>query len=144
MDESAGGQASVVVVLGPGAHAEVVAHTKAVLNHFGIAFQEVGWSEFPNLLAGGESGWQVVIFATGIAYTVEHIALPPDLPAPVFRVVTDPAPPPDQMLTDTGSIGTMGFGVPGAVNAGLMAARILATNDPALRDLLTTNPYPVP
>jgi len=66
-----------------------------------------------------------------------------NFPAGVIRVVTDSAPPPGRILTGTALVATVGFGVPGAVNAGLFAARILATSDAALRDLLTTKPYPV-
>jgi phosphoribosylcarboxyaminoimidazole (NCAIR) mutase len=143
MDESEAGQARVVLVLGPGAHADVVARTRDVLNHFGIAFKEVDWNQFPALIAGGEPGLQVVIFETGLAYTDEHLALPATLTLPVFRVVTDPEPPPEQLLEGAAQTAITGFGVAGAINAGVQAARILALNDAALRDLLKTKPYPV-
>jgi phosphoribosylcarboxyaminoimidazole (NCAIR) mutase len=131
---------SVLVVLGPGADAAVVAHTLDVLTHFGITFQEADWRNFPGLLAGASEP-QVVVFATAFAYTDEHLALPEDVVIPVLRLLTDSVPPPAQVLTDTPYMATVGVGVPGAINAGLLAARILATNDAGLRDLLKTKPY---
>ncbi len=145
MSDQEGERGRVVVVLGPGAHDEVVAHTHRVLNHYGIPFAEVGWLDVPDLLtADGLREAGVVVFATGIAYTDEHLRLPEDVVVPVLRVITDPQPPPDQVLTGTALMGSVGFGEPGAINAGLLAARILAGSDPVLEELLETKPYPVP
>ena len=118
----------------------IVDHTRSVLNHYRIHFTEISWCDFPDLLAsGGASGLRVVVLETGVAYTDEHLRLPEDVIVPVIRVVTDSAPLTGQILTGTP---LMGFGVPGAINAGLQAARILALNDHALRNLLQTKPYP--
>jgi phosphoribosylcarboxyaminoimidazole (NCAIR) mutase len=137
-------RASVVIVLGPGVQDEVVEHTRKVLNHYGILFQEVGWRGLPDLLAGGARGLGVIVFATGVSYTDEHIRLPEEVIVPVIRVVTDSVPPPGQLLTGTALVASVGYGATGAVNAGIFAAQILAVSDNALRDLLKTKPYPVP
>jgi hypothetical protein len=139
--EPEGTPTPVLLVLGPGAAAEVVAHTHAVLSHFGIVFREAGWHDCASLLEGGVPGLQVIVFATAVAYTDEHLALPVNVVAPVLRVLTDPAPPTGQVLSETSLMATVGFGIPGAVNAGLLAVQILATSDAALRDLLRTRPY---
>jgi hypothetical protein len=83
----------------------------------------------------------VIIFATAVAYSDEHVALPEDIVVPVLRFLTDPSPPAENVPTSTALTATLGIGVPGAINAGLFAARILATTDTALRDLLHTKPY---
>ena len=134
---------SAAIVLGPGVQDEVVEHTRRVLNHYGILFTEVGWSGFPDLLADTAHVPGVIVFATGVSYTDEHIRLPDDVIVPIIRVITDSAPPPDQILTSTALMASVGFGVTGAVNAGILAAQILAVGDPELRDLLKTKPYPV-
>ena len=140
MNEPDEGQPSVVVVLGPRTQTNVVAHTLHVLNHYGIRFKELDWREFADFLAGSPTQLRVVIFETGFAYTDEHLRLLEDVIVPVLRVVTETEPS-KQLLTDTALMASMGFGVPGAVNAGLLAARILATSDADLRDLLVTRPY---
>ncbi len=137
-------RASAVIVLGPQAKDEVVEHTRRVLNHFGIHFKEVDWCGLPDLLAGDASGFGVIVFATGVLYTDEHIRLPEALNVPVIRVVTDSAPPTAQIVTGTELVATAGLGVTGAVNAGLQAARILALSDTVLRDLLKTKPFDEP
>jgi hypothetical protein len=145
MSEPEAGRAQAVVVLGPSAHDEIVAHTRSVLNHFGIPFAEVGWLDAPNFFAsGGANGVGVLVFATGIAYTDEHIRLPEGVIVPAIRFITDPQPPPDQLLTATPLMASAGFGPPGAINAGLLAARILAISDAVLKELLGTRPYPIP
>jgi hypothetical protein len=138
--------ATAVIVLGPGAKAEVVAHTTQVLCHYGIPFQEFDWRDFPGFLAGNPADLGVIVLMTGIAYTDEHVRLPDSVVIPVIRVVTDASPPeqPEQVLTATGLLATTGFGVAGAVNAGLSAARFLAVGDAALRERLKAQPYPPP
>jgi phosphoribosylcarboxyaminoimidazole (NCAIR) mutase len=135
----------VAVVLGPGADETVVDHTRRVLNHFGIPFAQFDWREFEGLLASWAADClRVVVFATGVAYTDEHLRLPVSAIVPVLRIITDSAPPAGQVLTNTPLMATAGYGIPSAVNAGLSAARILTTNDDVLRDLLRMKPYPVP
>lgn len=134
---------AVAVILGPGAPPETVEHTLRVLRHYGIPFRQVPWRDSQDFLACEDAlGVQVVVFETGIAYTDEHVWVPDDRIVPVLRVLTDSAPPPaDLLLTTSAGVATLGYGIPGAVNAGLLAARMLAATDPVLRDLLKTKPY---
>jgi phosphoribosylcarboxyaminoimidazole (NCAIR) mutase len=144
MSEPASNQVPVLLVLGPDVHAEIVDEIRKVLYHFGINFKEGNWNAGPDLLTTGSPGLQVVILATGLAYTDEHFALPADLTVPVIRVITDPDPPPEQILKATAFSAGVGFGVQGAVNAGLLAARIFALTDAGVRELLKTKPYQAP
>ena len=144
MGQPPAGRHSALVVRGPGAKRDVVDNTLRVLKHFGIPTTEVDWRDLQELIADGTAvACGVIVFETGAAYTDEHIGLPEDITAPVLRVVTDESPPSAKILTGTWLVGTVGFGVDGAVNAGLNAARILAVSDPELRDLLKTKPYQI-
>lgn len=105
---------------------------------------EAGRARAVVFLGSGAHGVGVIVFATGIAYTDEHLRLPEDVIVPVIRFITDPQPPPDQLLTATPLMASAGFGAPGAINAGLLAARILALSNAVLRELLRTRPYPIP
>jgi phosphoribosylcarboxyaminoimidazole (NCAIR) mutase len=145
MVEPDAGEPSVVVVLGPAAQMDVVDHMFRVLHHYGIPFRQFTWSDFADSNAGSSTEPAVIIFATGVAYTDEHLRLLETVIAPVIRFVTDSEPPKDtELVTSTALMASVGFGVPAAVNAGLQAARILATANAALRDLLKTKPYPPP
>jgi len=136
---------AVVVVLGPRADEAVVDHTLRVLNHYGIPFTQVNWPDFSNFLASSASDrLQVIVFETGVAYTDEHLGLTEDVVVPGLLVRTASGPSPGELPTSTQLLETMGYGVEGAVKAGLKAAVILATNDTALRDRIKTNPYPAP
>jgi hypothetical protein len=138
-------RASALVVVGPGAQDDVLNHTLRVLSHYEIPFEVVEWDRLTDRLAtGGPPRLGVIVFETAFAYTDEHLRLPEGVLAPVLRVITDSAPPPGQVLTETTFMATTGFGVAGAVNAGLLAARILALADDVLANLLATNPYQVP
>ena len=145
MGEPAAGRARTIIVLGPRADDAVVAHARGVLNHFGIPFAEVGWQDVAAFVAGGGmSGVGVVLFATGVPYTDEHLRLLDDVNLPGIRLITDPQPPPEHLLTGTPLMATAGVGVRGAIDAGLIAARILALTDRVLKELFRTNPYPAP
>jgi hypothetical protein len=137
-------RASTAIVLGPRAHDEVVAYTRRVLTHFEIPFTELDWRDFPALLARVEAvGLGVVVFATGVAYTDEHLRLPEDVNIPAVRFVADTVEPPTKhLLTGAVLMASTGYGADGAVKAALFAVRILAQSDPILRDLYESNPYP--
>jgi phosphoribosylcarboxyaminoimidazole (NCAIR) mutase len=136
----------VIVLMGPRADKEVLQHTFRVLNHFGIPYRMADWEDngLPNLLACADREGGVVVFGTGSAYTDEHYPLSADISLPVIKFVTGFPQDSGQMLTSTPLVMMTGFGIPGAVNAGLQATRILASNNAALRNLLKTKPYPGP
>ncbi len=140
MDESEATQATVAVVLAPQAAMDVVNACLRVLDHFGISFMMYDWCTFDAAFERDAATLRVILFATGIAYTDEHLRLPASAVVPIFRFVTD-AGPPEKLLTETTLMASMGYGIPAAVNAGLMAVRILAVSDATLRHRLKTQPY---
>ena len=140
MDEPEATQATVAVVLAPRAAMDVVNECLRVLNHFGIPFTMSDWSTFDAAFERDAATLRVILFATGIAYTDEHLRLPDSAIVPIFRFVTD-AEPPEKLLTETTLMASMGYGIPGAINAGHQAARILALSDATLRHRLETQPY---
>ena len=72
----------------------------------------------------------MAVFGTHYAYTDESIPKFPDILIPVMKVITGPMPTSiDQMALN---IAATGFGADGAKNAGLFAARVLASTDPDL------------
>jgi hypothetical protein len=143
MSEAEASPPFVFVLKGPGASAEFLQHTFRALDHFGILYEEADWNAAglaARLQALAARGAFVVVFGTGVPYTDEHFACVPD-DVPIIKVVNAP-PDSGQFLTTTEFVTTAGFGVDGAVNAGLLAARILARGNEQLRTLLNTHPYP--
>jgi phosphoribosylcarboxyaminoimidazole (NCAIR) mutase len=79
-------------------------------------------------------GVAVAIVGTYHAHTDEQVPSVPEALFPVIRFVTGPMPP--TLGGMALNVASTGFGVDGAVNAALQAARILALTDPALAERL--------
>lgn len=130
-------QPFVAVVLDREPDRAVMEHAVAVLRGLHIPHETVtrtaldAGTGLSGYLAGAAGrGLAVVVIGTYYAYTEEQFPTTADLLIPVIKVVTGPPPPTVEQTTQT--IAITGYGPDGARNAGLLAARILAGNDPAL------------
>ena len=128
---------------------DVMSHAAATLDKLGIAYEAKVMSahrtpdQVSEYAAGAESrGLEVIVAAAGgAAHLGGAIAAKTALPVLGVPVASSPLDGLDSLLAIVQMpggipVGTLSIGRPGAVNAALLAAAILALKHPAIRDAL--------
>jgi len=135
MDGNEAKQPFVLIVLAKDADAKVMQHTIDTLSRLQVVTETVrlddaGLDLLAYIQSGICRGLKVVVFGTHYAYTDEQCPTVTEALVPVIKTITGPPPAANAQIAL--NVATTGFGVAGAVNAGIEAARILARVDPAL------------
>ena len=149
MTESASGRPRIGVVMGSRSDWDTLQHAAATLTDFGIAHEVrvVSAHRTPDLLfayaeSAIERGLAVIIAgAGGAAHLPGMLAAKTRLPVLGVPVQSHALNGMDSLLSIVQMpagipVATLAVGLPGAKNAGLLAARILALSDPALAERL--------
>lgn len=146
MSEPKNNAAQVAVVMGSKSDWETMRHAVEILEELGVAneHQIVSAHRTPDLMAdfarnAAGRGLRVIIAgAGGAAHLPGMIAAHTWLPVLGVPVESKALKGIDSILSIAQmpagvAVGTLAIGVPGAKNAGLLAASIIALNDPAVR-----------
>ncbi len=134
-------QPFALVVLAKDADAKVMQYTIDTLSRLQIETEivdlhDTGLDLLAYIQSARSRGLGFVVFGTHYAYADEHCPTVAEASVPIVKVVTGPVPETSAQITL--GIASMGFGVDGAINAGLFAAKVLALADPALAARLTS------
>ena len=139
----------VAVVMGSSSDWETMQHAVTILEQFGVAHERhiVSAHRTPDRLAAfakgaADEGFRVIIAgAGGAAHLPGMVAAMTHLPVLGVPVESKALKGQDSLLSIVQMpagipVGTLAIGEPGATNAGLLAAAILATSDEALAERL--------
>ena len=143
------GGAPVAIVMGSQSDWQTMQRAAEVLDQLGVAYEAkiVSAHRTPDRLTAfakgaAAAGYKVVIAgAGGAAHLPGMVAAMTTLPVLGVPIETGALKGQDSLLSIVQMpagipVGTLAIGKPGAVNAGLLAAAILATSDPALAQRL--------